>query len=192
MAERHLGAVPVLEGDAVVGIVTDGDLLRREELGTDTVCAIDPAGDDCAKSHGRSARDVMTPDVVTIVEDTTLADISELMAIRRIKRVPVLRAGRLVGIVSRSDIVRALVARPEGSHGPLVCDDDIVRFQVFETLMGIPGASAWQTSVGVSKGVVRLDGVVDDETAREPSRLAVERLPCVVAVDDHRSILLPY
>jgi CBS domain-containing protein len=115
-----------------------------------------------------------------------------MMEAKHIKRVPVMRAERLIGIVSRADIVRALVARPEESHGPLTCDDDIVRFNVIETLLNFPGASGWLTTVNVSSGVVQLAGTVQDENTRVPSRLAIEKIPCVVAVDDHRSILQPY
>ena len=193
LSENHFGAVPVVDGDTIVGIVTGGDFLRREELGTDPeYCSLESTDPVCLKSHGRCARDVMTRDVVTVSEDTPLAEIAAIMEAQTLRRILVLRAGRLVGIVSRGDIVRALVARTQKAHGPMTCDDDIVRFDVIETLMAVPGASGWLTSVSVSKGVVRLDGTVQDENAREPSRLAIAKLPCVVAVEDHRSTLQPY
>lgn len=193
LSENHFSAVPVVDRDTIVGIVTEGDLLRREELGTDPeYCSLGSTDPTCVKSHGHCARDVMTTDTVTVTEDTTLAEIAEIMEAKRLRRVPVLLAGRVVGIVSRGDVVRALVARPEESHGPMTCDDDIVRFDVIDTLMAIPGASGWLTSVKVSKGIVRLDGTVQDENAREPSRLAIAKLPCVVAVEDHRSTIQPY
>jgi CBS domain-containing protein len=193
LSENHFSAVPVVDRGTIVGIVTEGDFIRREELGTDPeYCSLESTDPECVKSHGRCARDVMTRDIITVTEDTTLAEIAGIMEVKKVRRVPVLRAGRLVGIVSRGDIVRALVARPEESHGPMTCDDDIVRFDVIDTLMGIPGASGWLTSVSVSKGVVRLDGTVQDESAREPSRLAIAKLPCVVAIEDHRSTLQPY
>ena len=192
LSENRFSAVPVVAGTALVGIVTEGDLLRREELGTDTPDRAAVRDADYVKQHGRRARDVMTPDVVTVTEQTSLTEIAEMMGAKHIKRVPVMRSGRLVGIVSREDIVRTLVARPNGSHGPLICDDDIVRFKVIETLMNIPGASAWLTDVMVSNGVVELSGVVQDEAVRDPSRRALEQLPCVVAVNDHRCILQPY
>lgn len=193
LSERQLGAVSVVHDAKIVGIVTEADLLRREELGTEpSHCAVESADPKCLKSHGRCARDVMTSSVVTVTEDTPLSEIAELLEGKRIKHVPVVREGRMVGIVDRTGIVRVLAARPDGSHGPLVCDDDIVRFKVIETLMGIPGASAWLTDVSVTKGVVRLSGTVQDENVREPSRRVVEGIPCVKAVDDHRSVMQPY
>lgn len=195
LSEKHFSAVPVVDDQgAIVGIVTDGDLLHREELGTDTQCAIDPMGADCVKSHGRYARDVMSRDVVTATEQTSLAEIAEMMDARHIKRVPVARAGRLVGIVSRADIVGALAARPEGSHGPLSDDDDVIRYKVVETLLEISNVSALLTTVNVSNGVVRLEGVVQDwnDDARRSSRRAIEKIPGVVAIDDHRSLLNPF
>jgi CBS domain-containing protein len=193
LSKHGFSAVPVVDDRKVVGIVTEDDLLRREELGTGPKhCVVGSADPVCVKSHGLCARDVMTPNVVTVAEEAPLAEIAELMESRRIKCVPVAREGTLVGIVCRADIVRALAARPEGSHGPLVCDDDIVRFKVIETLMGMPGAGGWLTDVSVSKGVVSLFGAVQDENVREPSRRAIEKIPCVIAVDDHRSVLQPY
>lgn len=192
LIENHFTAVPVVDGGAVVGIVTEGDLLRREELGTDALNTSAQTDANYVKSHGRCARDVMTPNVVTVTEQASLAEIAELMEARHIKRVPVMREGKMVGIVSRSDIVRALVARPEESHGPLSCDDDIIRHRVIETLMNFPGASAWLTTVNVANGVVELSGTVEDEAAREPSRLVVEKISCIVTVNDHRCILQPY
>jgi CBS domain-containing protein len=193
LSKHGFSAVPVVDDRKIVGIVTEDDLLRREELGTGPKhCVVGSADPACVKSHGLCARDVMTPDVVIVAEEAPLAELAELMESRRIKCVPVARGGTLAGIVCRADIVRALAARPEGSHGPLVCDDDIVRFKVIETLMGMPGAGGWLTDVSVSKGVVALSGAVQDENVREPSRRAIEKIPCVIAVDDHRSVLQPY
>lgn len=193
LTERQVGVACVVCNGKMVGIVTEGDLMRREELGTEpSHCAVGSVDPTCFKSYGRWARDVMTPDVIVVAKDTPLPEIVRLMEGKRINYVPVMDEQRLVGIISRARIVRALAERPDGSHHPLVCDDDIVRFKVIETLMAIPGASAWLTSVLVANGVVSLAGTVEDENMREPSRRIIEELPCVKAVDDHRSILQPY
>jgi CBS domain-containing protein len=194
MTERKFSAVPVVKERRVVGIVTEGDLLRREELGTEPSHCVAGASDpECEKSHGRCAHDVMSAPVVTVSEEATLAEIAELMEDERIKHVPVLdEEGRLVGIVSRADLVRTLVARPNDGHAPHVCDDDIVRFKVIEILMAIRGASVWLTEVSVMNGVVHLSGVVEDENVRDPSRQVIEKLPCVVSVNDRRAIVQPY
>jgi CBS domain-containing protein len=111
---------------------------------------------------------------------------------KRIKHVPVMQDERLVGIISRSDLIRTLASRPDASHGPLLCDDDVVRFKVIEVLMAILGASAWLTEVTVANGVVGLSGVVEDENVRDPSCRIIEKLPCVIRVDDQRAIMQPY
>jgi CBS domain-containing protein len=195
LSENKISAVPVVENGKVVGMVSEGDLIRHEELGTAmTVSRRSGAGAnvDDSKSHGTLVRDVMTRHVYTISEASPLAEVAEIMQTNHIKRVPVMRAAKLVGIVSRSDIVRTLAARPEGAHEPLGSDDDIIRFKVIEILMDMPGTSPWLTTVTVTDGVVELRGAVQDETQREPSRATIARLPEVVDVKDHRAILQPY
>jgi CBS-domain-containing membrane protein len=147
---------------------------------------------DYDKSHGIHASDVMTRNVVKVSENTSLAEIVEILLAKNIRRVLVTRRAKLVGIVSRSDIVRVLAARPEGAGEPMCGDDDIIRFKVVETLMSVSGTSPWLTAINVSNGVVELSGTVQDEAAREPSRIAVENIPNVVEVEDKRSVLQPF
>jgi CBS domain-containing protein len=115
MLERGVSALPVVDGDGIVaGIVSEGDLVRRTELGTETagswwlVPLAEGAARDYRKSHASTVRDVMTRPVIWVRPSLPLAKIAKLMHERRIKRVPVLDAGRLVGIVSRADLVRQL------------------------------------------------------------------------------------
>jgi CBS domain-containing protein len=115
MAERKVSALPVLDAeDRIIGIVSEGDLVRRAELGTETagswwlVALAKDAAADYRKTHGRTMHDVMTHPVVSVRPTTPLREVAELMEKHRIKRVPVLDAGRLVGIVSRADLVRSL------------------------------------------------------------------------------------
>jgi CBS domain-containing protein len=195
MSEKHISAVPVIDDNKLVGIVSEGDLIQREELGTATSLSGQKrrgANADYAKSHGMYASDVMTRRVITVSEDATLADIAEIMQTKRIKRVPVARDARLVGIVSRSNIVQTLATRARGGHEPMDSDDDIIRFKVIEKLMDMPGTSPWLTTVNVLNRIVELRGAVEDETTLEPSRVAIERIANVVEVKDHRSILQPY
>jgi CBS domain-containing protein len=196
MSKRHISAVPVIDNNKIIGLVSEGDLIQREELGTATSLSGQKtrgANADYAKSHGRYASDVMTRNVITVSEDTPLADIAEIMQTKHIKRVPVTRDAKLVGIVSRSNIVQTLARRPHDAHDePTDNDDDIIRFKVIDTLMGMPGTSPWLTIVKVSNGVVTLSGTVQDETTKEPSRVAIEHIAHVIAVEDHRGILQPY
>lgn len=193
MREHRFAAVPVVDAHEVVGIVTDGDLLRREELGTEpSFCATDVHNPACEKSVGQCAHQVMSAPVISVAEDTMLVEIAELMEEKHIRHVPVLTGGKLVGMISRTDLVRTLVERPDDAHIPLVCDDDIVRFKVIETLLGMRGASGWLADVTVTNGVVHLSGFLEDEAVRDPSRRVIEELPCVVSVNDRRAILQPY
>ncbi len=199
LSDRHISAVMVMDQGAVVGIVSEGDLMHRQELGTAFERAplgksyeVENASTADAKSHGMHARDVMTQSVITVLEETSLADVVRTLQAKHIRRVPVVRGGKLVGVVSRSDIMRALAARPEGSRGPTSRDDDMIRYQVIETLLSIPGTSPWATTVTVSKGTVELSGSVENELTRDPSRIAIEAIPEVVDVKDQRSVLQPY
>ena len=115
MAERGISGLPVLdEHDRVIGMVSEGDLVRRAELGTETqgawwlVALAAGAASDYRKTHGRAVRDVMTQPVISVRPSTPLAEVARLMHQRRIKRVPVIEEGRLVGILTRADLVRQL------------------------------------------------------------------------------------
>lgn len=115
MLERGVSALPVLdEKERVVGIVSEGDLVRRQELGTETtgswwlLALTEGAARDYRKTHATAVRDVMTRPVIGVRPTASLKQIAKLMEERRIKRVPVLDSGRLVGIVSRADLVRQL------------------------------------------------------------------------------------
>ena len=127
LVEKRISGVPVVDGSgAPIGIVSDGDLIGRSEAEREarqdwwltTLAegeAVNP--EFLARLNYPTARDVMSAPVISIDEETSLGEIAELMAEHRIKRVPVVRDGRIVGIVSRADLVRALVARP---HIPVV------------------------------------------------------------------------
>ena len=114
MLEHHISAVPVID-DAfrVVGIVSEGDLMRRPETGAPPrrpwwlglLDSPDAIATEYLKSHGLLSRDVMTEDVVTVDEDTPVSEIPVLLDEHQIKRVPVLANGRIVGIVSRADLL---------------------------------------------------------------------------------------
>lgn len=211
LSDKHISAVLVIDRGSVVGIVSEGDLLHRQELGTEfertsslkTSCEIENENTAAfyeiesestteAKSHGMHAHDVMTRKVITVEEDASLADVVRTLQDNHIRRVPVTRRAKLIGVVSRADIMRALAARPEGSYGPTSRDDDMIRYQVIETLLSIPGTSPWATTVTVSNGIVELTGSVEQEVTRDPSRIAVETIPDVVEVKDHRVIIQPY
>jgi CBS domain-containing protein len=138
LAEHDVSALPVVDNNEnVVGVISEADLLHREEIGTEKhrpwwLEAVTPASmlaGEFAKSHGRRVEEVMSTDVVFAAEDTPLGEIATILERHRIKRVPILRSGKLVGIVSRSNLIQALgiVARSSqrrlgrrcGSQDPL-------------------------------------------------------------------------
>lgn len=198
LSDRHISAVMVIDQGSILGVVSEGDLLHRVELGTapESLLPLKPnelvSDTSRSKLEGIHARDVMTRDVVTLAEDASLADVVKTLQASHIRRVPIVRGEKLVGVVSRADIMRALAARPEGSHGPTSKDDDMIRYQVIETLLSIPGTSPWATTVTVSKGIVELHGNIEVEDIRNPSRIAIECIPDVLEVRDHRAIIQPY
>jgi CBS domain-containing protein len=126
MLEHGVSGVPVVDNEGrLVGIVTEGDLFRRCEIGTEPDPSLQSAGPPSnpdtfrrfVKSHGRKVRDIMTGDVVRVFEDTPLARVAALLDLKKIKRMPVIRDGEIVGIVSRADLLRALVSAV-GSYSP--------------------------------------------------------------------------
>jgi CBS domain-containing protein len=192
LAERRISAVPVVDEDRrVLGIVSEGDLVRRAETGTVRTRSwwLEIFADsvsravDYAKAHGRKAEDVMTSDVVTIHEDASLAEAATLLEKHRIKRLPVIQAGRIVGILSRANLIQALASVPAGMIA-ISSRDQAIR----ETLMrelGQQGFSTRAVNVIVREGVVQLWGVVTSEEERLATRVAAERIAGVQAIEDH-------
>jgi CBS domain-containing protein len=122
LLDHGISALPVLDADGgPIGMVSEGDLLNRDELARlarhDWWLKL--VADDAAPDAGfltklrapeRTAGDVMSAPIVTVGEDTELAEVARLLAQHHIKRVPVVKQGRVVGIVSRADLLRTLTA----------------------------------------------------------------------------------
>lgn len=193
---HRISAVPAVDSGRLVGIVSEADLLHRYEIGTDWVLdgdrwwkrlfRIDRSPEEYVRSHARHARDIMTRNVVTVAPDTCLAEIATLLEERRIKRVPVVQEERLVGIVSRSDLVQALAAakRANWKTGPLT--DEAIRRLVLAELRR---QSWWRTNrsnVTVQEGVVTYAGLIELENERIAARVAAETVPGVRGIVDRR------
>ncbi|MGE0873664.1 MAG: CBS domain-containing protein [Burkholderiales bacterium] len=194
--ECRIGALPVVQDGSVVGIVSESDLLRRHEIGTDRferagswwLCLFGTDGSlhDYVRSHARFARDVMTRGVVTVTPDTSLAETAQLLEGRRIGRVPVVDAGKLIGIVSRANLVQALAARAPAPAEPQAVDDESIRRALLEELERQTWWRIDRAAVLVTNGVVQFQGMVDTDAGRPAARVAAENIPGVRAVEDHR------
>lgn len=195
LLERHISAVPVVDADGrLVGIVSEGDLMRRPESGTDRrhawwlALVSDPRQDavEFLKTHGLHARDVMSHHVVTVGEDEPLDRIADLLERHGIKRVPVVRDGKVVGIVSRANLLQALVARPQPPAGQ--ADDRALR-EAVKAAIAATGARALYVNVVVSDGVAHLWGLAYTDAEREAMRVAAEGVPGVKAVEARINLL---
>jgi CBS domain-containing protein len=193
----RISAVPVVDTrGAVIGIVSEGDLVRRVETGTSDrhrpwwlglLADEGRLAGDYVKSHGRKARDVMSTDVISVQPDTPLAEIAELIESKQIKRVPVLDKGKLVGIVSRADLLHGLAAMRavEPVQTP---SDESIREQIVAELDREPWGHTLTTSVLVTNGIVEFWGISNSEPEQEASRVVAENVSGVREVVDHRTV----
>ncbi len=201
LLERRISAVPVVDGnDTVVGIVSEGDLMRRPEIETERhrawwlglVADRGESAEQYIKTHGTHAEDVMTRDVVSVGEDTTLGEIAQVLEERRIKRVPVVRDGKVIGIVSRANLLHGLAAGKQGTAASASTDDRTIRDAVTAELEGKGWVTHGSLNVVVSDGVVELWGWVESDQERKAIRIAAESVEGVRAVEDHLGSVAPW
>ena len=175
----------------LVGIVTEGDLLRRAEAGTERrhsrwserFSANSRLAAEYIKSHARRVEDIMTREVVSVRELATLAEIAELMETRRIKRVPVVHDGKIVGIVSRADLLQVLASRRAATADE--DNDRVIRERLLAELRKQEWANPTESTVVVSDGVVHFWGTVGSEEERRALRVVAENIPGVRGIEDH-------
>ena len=200
LSEQGISGVPVVDaGNRLVGIVSEGDLLHRVETGTerrvqrrrrswwlDTIGSDEELARDYVKSHGRTAGDVMTGEVISVSDTTELADIANLLETKRIKRVPVVKDGQLVGIVSRANLVRALAAAGARLTADTAIDDRTIRQKLLDELRGQEWVHTWAADIIVRDGIVHI-WVSDDrpEEERQALRVAAENIAGVRGVEEH-------
>jgi len=192
LIEHRVSGLPVVDDKgALIGIVTEGDLLRRIETGTQKVHAgwygllFGPGrlAAEYTRSHARKVGEIMTSEVFAAAPETPLTEIVELMETRHIKRVPVIDRGMLVGIVSRANLVAALARMLAQAHGEAMSDDDIHQAMLAE-IDKQPWGPRGSVGVVVKQGVVELRGTILDERERRALVVAAERLPGVKTVRD--------
>jgi CBS domain-containing protein len=193
MLQHHISGLPVIDKDGnLVGVLSEGDFLRRRETKTERrrsrwlefLMGPGRVAAEYSHSHGSKVSEVMTPDVQTVDEVTPLEDIVELMERRRIKRVPVVCGGQVVGIITRSNLMHAMVSLARVAQ-PADKGDAAIREHLLAEIQKEQWAPAATTNVVVHDGVVELWGVIVDERQREALKVAAENVPGVKAVKDH-------
>ena len=192
LAEHDVSALPVLDKEGVlVGVLSEADLIHRTEIGTEkhrpwwleAVTGGSTLAEEFAKSHGKKVGEVMTDDVISVAEDTPLSEIAALFERKRIKRVPVVKDGNLVGIVSRSNLIQALAS----GIGPVDQRDETdrqIRLQLLSRLKDQPWTGFGERNITVSNGVVHLWGLVGSEAERKALLALAEGVPGVARVSD--------
>jgi CBS domain-containing protein len=192
MLQKKISGLPVVDASGnLVGVVTEGDFLRRAETGTqfapprwlEFLMGPGPLARDYVKAHGRKVSEVMTRDAKTVDEDTQLNDVVALMERNHIKRVPVLRGKKLVGIVSRANLLRALVSYLHPASAPSA-GDGAIREAILRALNSERWAPVATIDAIVRQGVVTLSGFVLDEEQRAAVKVLVENVPGVKSVRD--------
>ena len=200
MLERDVSGLPVVDGfGRLVGMLTEGDLLRRVEVGTDAHHRSgwwdflrNPAADagEYVRTHSRAVGDVMTRNPVSVTEGTPLDDVVELMEKKRIKRLPVLRDDEIVGIVSRSDLLRA-VGSLLGSLNAEASDDTAMLGRLRTELKQQPWFPAHGVSLSVKGSVITLGGTVRDERMHAAIRVAAQNIPGSAGIEDGIVVMNP-
>ncbi|MBK7262393.1 MAG: CBS domain-containing protein [Rubrivivax sp.] len=201
MVEHRINAIVVISGNAIVGIVSEANLLHRYELGTQRDPAARPwwrrlfdsdaAAWSYVEAHAMKVRDIMTPQVFTIEEDTPAVDIAALFEQHKIKQAPVVKAGSVVGIVSRADFVRALVARAKPGQETHAKSDAAIQRALLAELESQSWWHSDRSNVSVSGGVVHYSGQVSSQDEMAPARVAAENIAGVRSVEDSRTVSIP-
>ncbi len=192
MLRARVSALFVFDADhALVGVLSEGDLLRRAELGADRkrprwvelLLSGGRLANSYAHTHGRKVGEVMTSDVVSIPEDAELSEAVDLMMHRHVKRLPVLRGEAVVGVVSRADVLKGLLAslpRAEAGHSDLE-----IKATIQAELDKLGWAPRASVRVEVANGVVTYEGSITDERLRSGLSVIAENTPGVIEVRDH-------
>lgn len=188
MLDHGVSGLPVVDDEGkLAGIITEGDLLRRSELGLPGIAGSLPA-EDYIRSHGWNVGDVMIADVIAIDPDIAVDRVAAIMTENRVKRLPVVEDGALVGIVSRADLLRSIaVAQPDAA----IKGDEAIRRSVLARLGDVEELRNLRLGVIVTQGIIHLWGDVDSEPARRAACLVAEGVRGAAGVVDHLGVVEP-
>ena len=191
MLQNRISGLPVLDKEGeLLGIVTEGDFLRRGELGTqrqrpkwlEFVLGPGKLAAEYVHTSGRKVEEIMTPDPRTIREDDSLETVVETMERHHVKRLPVTRGGRMVGIVSRANLMHALASVTRDRTAP-VGGDVAIRNNVLTAIAKLNWAP--RVNVIVKDGFAELHGIITDDRERQGLIVAAENVAGVKQVHDH-------
>jgi CBS domain-containing protein len=192
MLRQHVSGLPVVDAAGeLVGIVSEGDFIRRSEIGTQRrrgrwlkfLLGAGESATDYVHEYGRKVSDVMTMDPFTVADDATLEDIVTSMETNGVKRLPVMRGNRLVGIVSRANLLQAVASLAREIPGP-TADDDHIRSRIISAIE-TNDWSPFGLNVIVRDGIVHLSGVITEERSRQAAMVAAQNVAGVRKVHDH-------
>jgi len=192
MLQNRISGLPVVDKDGeLVGMVTEGDFLRRGELGTqrqrpkwlEFIVGPGKLAQEYTHSSGRKVEEIMTPDPWTIGENETLEAVVDTMERHHVKRLPVTRGGRMVGIVSRANLMHALASLSRDVPAPPPGGDSAIRDKILAAIAKQDWAP--RVNVIVKNGVAELHGVITDDRERAGLIVAAENVPGVKHVRDH-------
>jgi CBS domain-containing protein len=201
MIGARISGVPVVdEAGALVGVLSESDLLRRVEVGTQRRRShwlewlIEPGrlAAEYVRANGRLAREVMTVDPITIADDASVKDAVSIMERRKVKRLPVVHGGKLVGIISRADVIRSLAGFVAPAYEEQATSDAEIHRRIVTELASQAWAPTASVDVEVKDGVVQLHGAIFDGREREALRVAAENIPGVRRVEDHLAWIEPF
>ena len=192
---HRISALPVADQNgSLVGIISEGDLVRRTELGTDHRSSwwldilANRSNEELAtqyvKSHSRRVEDIMTREIITATPATPLRDIAKLLEKHHIKRVPIVADGRLVGIVSRANLIQALASQRKPDQ-PDTTSDAAIRDKIMAQFKSQPWSKHSTLNATVQGGTVELWGTVGSDAEKEAARVAAEVVPGVQAVENN-------
>lgn len=195
MAGRGISGVPVVDAEGrPLGIVTEGDMIRR--LADEPPGPLgwflglfrnsEPMVRRYAKAHGKTARDVMSANLVSVPETASVEEVARLMEQHHVRRVPVVQDGRLVGIVSRADLLRAIL-RPTAAPEAAARDDREILHAVVQAMREQPWTDTFWVFPDVQDGVVTFYGFARSEAVREGLKLLASNVPGVREVEDQLS-----
>ncbi|HEX2726690.1 MAG TPA: CBS domain-containing protein [Beijerinckiaceae bacterium] len=196
LLDRRISGAPVLDAQGrLVGMVSEGDLIRRAEIGTEKrrswwlelLTGAEDSARNFVRAHAVKLADVMTRDVIGASEDSSLNEIATLLEKHGIKRVPIMRDGKVVGIVSRANLLQALASAIAVADATtdVARGDQALRGRVVDQIRQLPWGMPWLVTVTVQNGVVELWGPVQSEGQRQALRVAAEATPGVRAVKEN-------